>query len=229
MTTPSAILLFAAGLGTRMGPLVADRPKPLVKVGGATLLDRTIAMTAIPEIKTRAINVHYKADMIRQHLHGQGLLFSDETSQLLETGGGLKHALSLLGQGPVITMNTDAVWSGANPIPQLLTAWKPKMDALLMLVPQQKAHGHKGQGDFLIGIDGGLTRGTGPIYTGLQIIRPDLLDTISDTCFSMNILWDKFIQRQSIFGITYDGYWCDVGQPDSIPIAERMLTATADV
>jgi len=229
MNSPHAILLFGAGLGTRMGPLVADRPKPLVQVGGITLLDRTIELTQIPQIEKRVINVHYKADMIRQHVQHKNFLISDETDQLRETGGGLRHALPLLGAGPVLTINTDAVWSGANPIPQLLKAWKPEMDALLMLVPQESAHGHKGQGDFLVGPNGALSRGRGPIYTGLQIINPTRLDEVTDTSFSMNILWDKFIARRSIFGVTYDGEWCDVGQPESIPIAEKMLGTSVHV
>lgn len=223
MTEAFSVLLFAAGLGTRMKYLTASRPKPLVKVAGQTLLDHALAFTKIPQINKRVVNVHYKADMIKAHLLGTDIQYSDETDLLRETGGGLKHAMPLLGANPVLTLNTDAVWSGPNPIVQLLSAWGPRMDALLMLIPQNQARGHKGKGDFHLSNDGKLTRGPGPIYSGLQIIRTELLDKVDETCFSMNIIWDEMIVRQSLFGITYDGLWCDVGQPESVSIAEAML------
>ncbi|SEW43330.1 MobA-like NTP transferase domain-containing protein [Cognatiyoonia koreensis] len=229
MTAPTSILLFAAGLGTRMGPLVADCPKPLVDVAGRTLLDRTLDLTHISAIKRRVVNVHYKAEMIRDHLRDSTVIISDETDMLRETGGGLRHALPLLGGGPIITMNTDAVWSGRNPIVEILNAWDPEMDALLLLLPMAKTHGHIGKGDFELCDTGRLTRGTKMIYSGLQIIRPAILDEVADSCFSMNVIWDKLIQRQSVFGCIYDGEWCDVGRPESIPLATRLLAQSADV
>jgi len=126
-------------------------------------------------------------------------------------------------------MNTDAVWAGVNPITQLLSAWSPSMEALLMLIPQPSARGHKGKGDFQIDEKGRLKRGPGPIYSGLQIIRPELLDHIEEASFSMNVVWDILMQRNALNGVIYDGLWCDVGQPDSIPIAEAMLGETAGV
>lgn len=223
MTEAFSVLLFAAGLGTRMKYLTANKPKPLVKIAGQTLLDHALAFTKIPQINNRVVNIHYKADMIKAHLVGTDVQYSNETDLLRETGGGLKHAMPLLGANPVVTLNTDAVWLGPNPIIQLLSAWGPQMDALLMLIPQNQARGHKGKGDFHLSNDGNLNRGPGPIYSGLQIIRTELLDNVDETCFSMNIIWDEMIVRQSLFGITYDGLWCDVGQPESVPIAEAML------
>lgn len=229
MTAPSSILFFAAGLGTRMGPLVADRPKPLVSIAGQTLLDRTITLADIPQIERRVVNVHYKAEMIRDHLDGRGIEISDETDLLRETGGGLRHALPLLGNGSVFTMNTDAIWSGTNPVSQLLGAWRPDMGALLMLVPRAQVKGHKGPGDFQLQNDGRLKRGPGDVYSGLQIIHPEILNDVSETCFSMNIVWDKLMKSGSLYGTQYTGEWCDVGQPESIPIATQMLAQSADV
>lgn len=221
MTTP--ILLFAAGLGTRMGDLVRDRPKPLVPVAGKPLLDHALDLTAVDGIGQRVVNLHYKAQMIRDHLQGKDILFSDERVALLETGGGLRHALPLLGEGPVMTMNTDAVWQGPNPVAQVLAAWRDDMEALLLMVPPAQVVGHPGKGDFHHGADGRLHRGPGDIYTGVQMIRPDTLADIKDSAFSLNIVWDQMAKRGGLYGLRYNGRWCDVGQPSSIPLAEAML------
>ena len=107
MTIPSAILLFAAGLGTRMAPLTNTLPKPLVEVADQPLLDHALAHCTGLKV---VVNAHYRANQIRDHLAGTGVLVSDESDHLLETGGGLKRALPLLDSNPVLTMNTDAVW-----------------------------------------------------------------------------------------------------------------------
>lgn len=223
MTNPSAILMFAAGLGTRMGALTADKPKPLVKVCNVTLFDHALVLTQVPEIKRRVVNVHYMADMIRSHIAGTDIMISDETEGLLETGGGLRHALPLLGDGPVMTLNTDAIWQGENPVLQLLNAWHPDMEALLMLAPKKLVHGHVGAGDFEISKFGKLTRGPGDIYSGLQIIRPDVLKEIPEKAFSLNTAWDIIAMRDGLYGHQYNGAWCDVGRPESIPIAEALI------
>lgn len=222
MKTP--ILLFAAGLGTRMGALTQDRPKPMVKVAGRPLIDHALSLISSEMIGPCVVNLHYKGDMVRDHLRDRDIVFSDETSMLLETGGGLRHALPLLGDTTVCTLNTDAVWSGPNPISRLLAAWNPKMEALLLTVPKARAIGHKGNGDFIADADGRLSRGAGEIYTGLQIIRTDDLENITETSFSMNVLWNRIAERGGLYGMSYDGRWCDVGQPESIALAEDMLT-----
>jgi len=220
MTMP--ILLFAAGLGTRMGALTADKPKPLVPVAGDALIDHALKLVG-PEIGPVVVNLHYHGDKLRHHLAGRDIAFSDESDAILETGGGLRHALALLGGSPVITLNTDAVWDGPNPIDALLAAWRPEMEALLLTVPLANVHGHKGRGDFITDPDGRLTRGAGQVYTGLQIVRTDDLMNIPDPAFSMNVLWDRIAARGGLFGHSYTGRWCDVGQPESIAIAARMI------
>lgn len=221
MTMP--ILFFAAGLGTRMGELTKDRPKPLIPVAGRPLIEHAFDFSEIPEVGRRIVNLHYHGDMIRQHLRDRTVTFSDESTELLETGGGLKKALPLLQDNPVLTMNTDAVWSGPNPIRQILGAWQNHMEALLLLVPQDRAVGHLGKGDFTITPDGRLQRGPGAIYTGLQIINTDCLADIQEHKFSMNLAWDQIATRRGLYGCVYEGQWCDVGQPASIPMAETML------
>ncbi|WP_342077504.1 nucleotidyltransferase family protein [Yoonia sp. SS1-5] len=221
MTQP--ILFFAAGLGTRMRHLVVDQPKPLVKVGSKALIDHALGFADAPDLQPKVVNLHYKSDMLRAHLGTRNIVFSDETDKLRETGGGLKHALPLLGTSPVITMNTDAVWRGANPIEQLRQGWQPQMEALLLMVPKENVHGHLGKGDFLRSEDGRLRRGPGDIYTGVQMIRTETLADMQQDAFSMNVIWDQIADRGGLYGLTYQGQWCDVGQPAGIPIAEEML------
>ncbi len=221
--TTFPILLFAAGLGTRMAPLTDDRPKPLIKVAGRTLLDHALDLTRSPCVDRRVVNLHYKGSMIRDHLAGQDVIFSDESAALLDTGGGLRNALPMLGGDPVLTLNTDAVWCGPNPIDLLCAAWRDGMQSLLLVVPQDRVIGHPGQGDFLRGADGQLTRGPGAVYSGLQLTRTDGLHAIPEDTFSMNVLWDRVARNAGLFGVEYPGHWCDVGKPDSIALAEAML------
>ncbi len=227
MTHPTSILLFAAGLGTRMSPLTDTRPKPMVTVAGKPLLDHALIHCA--GLKT-IVNVHYFADQIRRHLNGTDVLISDETGLLRETGGGLKHALPLLDNNVVLTMNTDAVWKGVNPVQTTQSAWQPtQMEALLLMIPRGSAIGHTGSGDFDIDTAGRLTRGTDYVYSGVQIICTDGLANIAEDAFSMWALWDEMLDRGTMFGTVYDGAWCDVGRPDSIPVAEKMLAGGNDV
>ena len=221
MTMP--IMLFAAGKGTRMGELTVDRPKPMIKVAGMALIDHALQIVNAADVGPKVVNLHYLPQKLRAHLSKQDILLSDETETLLETGGGLRKALPLLGEGPVLTMNTDAVWNGPNPISALQNTWQPHMEALLLLVKKQNVSGHLGTGDFGADPEGRLHRAPDMIYTGVQIIRTDVLSEITETAFSMNLAWDIIAQRRGLYGAVYDGKWCDVGQPSSIPLAEAML------
>ncbi|AXI44603.1 nucleotidyltransferase [Sulfitobacter sp. SK012] len=226
---PEAVMMFAAGFGTRMKHLTANQPKPLIQVAGKPLIDHALDLTHAIQPKHLVANLHYKAEMLEDHLHPLNVETLTELPDILETGGGLRNALPLLGDGPVFTMNTDAIWRGANPLKLLLDAWDGStMDALLIAVPPDQAVGYSGSGDFTIDIDGRLTRGPGLIYGGIQIIKTDLLATIPETAFSLNRIWDLMLERQRLFGLTYDGHWCDVGHPQGVALAENMLSR-ADV
>lgn len=224
---PSAILLFAAGFGTRMAPLTDTQPKPLIPVAGKSLIDHALQYCSGLR---QVVNVHYRATQMRAHLQGRGVLISDETDEIRETGGGLKHALPLLDSNPVLTMNTDAVWQGPNPIETLLAKAAPDdAEALLLLVPREQAIGHIGTSGFDMDADGRLTKGPGYIYTGLQLIRTDGLCRIEERAFSMWVLWTDMLARGTVYGVVYDGQWCDVGRPSSIELAEAMLNGATDV
>ncbi|MFB2531982.1 nucleotidyltransferase family protein [Paracoccus sp. p3-h83] len=226
-TTPDALMLFAAGLGTRMGALTATRPKPLIPVGGRCLLDHALDLAQGAGLPRVVANVHYLPDQIRAHLAGRDVAISDETDKLLETGGGLRKALPLLGAGPVLTLNTDAVWTGPNVLAALRTAWRPGMGALVALVPLDRATGHRGSGDFALDDQGRITRPGPFVYTGAQAIDPADLALIDQDAFSLNLLWNRMIARGRMFGLIHPGGWCDVGQPQSIPLAEALLAGGA--
>lgn len=222
---PFPVMLFAAGFGSRMGALTRDKPKALIKVAGKALLDHALDL-CVPAICSRKIiNLHYRGDQIAAHLQGRDVTLSQE-ADILETGGGLRAALPLLGDGPVLTLNTDSVWTGPNPLAELAAAWREDMDALLLLAPVERAFGHQGRGDFLMDADGRLHRAKGApglIYLGAQIIRTERLDAVEEKVFSLNLLWDQMIAEGGAFGVQHHGGWCDVGQPESIALAEGML------
>lgn len=220
------LMIFAAGLGTRMRPLTDDRPKPLIKVAGQTLLDRALALGRDAGVAQTAVNSHYLGDQIARHLAGQPVAISDEADQLLDTGGGLRRALPLLGAGPVMTLNPDVVWTGPNPLAALIAGWRDEMEALLALVPLDRATARQGGGDFAMDRAGRISRKGDFVYAGAQIIRPDLLARIPDQVFSLNRLWDLLIARGTAFGMVHPGGWCDVGRPEAIALAEAMLAAS---
>lgn len=219
--TPSAVMLFAAGFGTRMGALTADRPKPLLPVAGKPLLDHALALTE--GLSPRVVNAHYHAGQVVDHLRGSDVVVSVESPAILDTGGGLKHALPLLGDGPVFTLNTDAVWRGPNPLHLLRDAWDPAtMDALLLCVPLDNAVGRKGGGDF--SLKNRRLAWTGDlVYTGAQIVKTEVLADIAEDVFSLHRLWNAALAQGRFCGLTYPGTWCDVGHPEGIALAESML------
>lgn len=230
---PLPLMLFAAGLGTRMGGLTATQPKPLIKVAGKPLIDHALDLASAAGVTQTVVNLHYLGDQLAAHLSRRNVALSWERARILETGGGLKAALPLLGGGPVLTLNSDAVWTGQNPLSQLLTHWDAtRMDALLLLAPADRALGHSGKGDFLLDETGRIARAGGaaaPVYLGAQILRTEMLADISDEVFSLNLLWDRMIANRRAFGLIHQGGWCDVGRPEGIALAESLLTGALDV
>jgi len=222
---PDAVMLFAAGLGTRMMPLTADRPKPLIEVAGRTLLDHALEQTEGAGIALKVINAHYRAGQIATAAAARGLVLSDETAEVLETGGGLKHALPLFGaREAVFTLNTDAVWTGPRALATLAAAWDPaRMDGLLLLCPPERAAGHALRSGFAMDADGRLRWQPDLAYTGAQILK--LADVADDPqrVFSLRDTWDRMLARGRLCGVIHPGHWADVGRPEGIATAEVML------
>lgn len=217
-------MVFAAGFGTRMKPLTDTRPKPLINVGGTTLLDYTLSLVEAVEPKQVVVNAHYLAHQIKAHLTGHGVKLSVETPEILGMGGGLRNALPMLGEGPVWTSNSDAIWRGPNPLRFALEHWTPeKMDALLVCAPIDRTVGRLGGGDFTLAPDGQLFRGGDYVYGGVQIIKTPRLHEIAEDVFRMNTLWDMFAKEGRLFGCEYPGQWADVGRPEGIATAEQLM------
>ena len=229
---PFPVMLFAAGLGTRMGQMTRLKPKPLIEVAGRALLDHAMGLTEAAGLTRRVVNLHYLGDQIAAHLTGQDIALSWEREGLLDTGGGLRAALPLLGPGPVMTLNTDAVWTGRNPLEELDAAWDAgRMEALLLLAPGTRAEGHGGGCDFVMDAAGRIARAAGReglVYLGAQIIRTEALAGIDATVFSLNLLWDRMIASGRAYGVIHQGGWCDVGRPEGIALAEAMLARSGD-
>lgn len=229
--TPPPLMLFAAGLGTRMGALTADRPKPLLTVSGQTLIDRALDMVADAGISRTVVNLHYKGEMLERHLSGRDVALSWERDAPLETGGGLRQAMPLLGNAsPVFTLNPDGIWTGENPLTQLMAEWDDsRMDVLVLLLPAGQARCHAGK-DFVLGADGRIAWAKGQLstaYISVQLIRTEALADIPESVFSLKRLWDLAIERGRAYGVIHRGGWCDVGTPEGLVAAEALLAESA--
>lgn len=224
------LMVFAAGFGTRMGALTAAQPKPLIKVLGRSLLDRALDFAAPAGAAPIVVNTHYLGQQITDHLAGRNIQISDESREILETGGGLRAALPLLGANPqaVMTLNPDVVWRGGNPLKLLADHWDPtRMDALLLVKDRAGLPGRKGRADFSLDSEGRISRtlsAQGAVYLGAQIIKPQGLADIPDQAFSLNRLWDQQIGAGRAYGLIWPGEWCDVGSPEGLAQAEAMLS-----
>ena len=228
-------MVLAAGLGKRMRPLTATRPKPLVEVAGKPLLDHVLDRLRAVGIKRAVVNTHYLADAVAAHLKDEAqdleILISDETRELLETGGGVTKALPLIEDETFLIVNSDNLWVDGpiDAIRLLEERWDEKeMDALLLVVPLANAHCHNGTGDFRMDALGHLTRRApgkpAPfVYTGVQIVSRRLFQDAPDGAFSMNVLWNRAIAENRVFGLVHEGLWFDVGTPPAIAKTETIL------
>lgn len=218
------LMIFAAGFGTRMGELTRTRPKPMIPVAGQPLIDRALDLAAQVGFTRIVVNTHYLADVIEDHLAGRDLTILREVPEILDTGGGLKQALTQVNSPVFATLNPDVVWAGPNPLTGLLDQWDPaRMDGLLACVPLAQTLGRQGGGDFSVSPEGRITRKGDMVYGGAQIIRTDVLSEIDETVFSLNLAWDRIIAKNRLYAGQYGGKWCDVGTPEGIALAEGMI------
>jgi MurNAc alpha-1-phosphate uridylyltransferase len=231
---PKAAMVLGGGLGKRMLPLTKDIPKPLVRLKGRPLIDHVLDRIADAGVARAVVNVHYCADVFEAHLRQRRkpqVLISDERALLLDTGGGVTHALPLLGSEPFLIHNSDSVWIegvGSN-LERLFAAWDPeRMDSLMLLASAATSLGYEGQGDFGMGTDGRLTRRgerqMAPfVFTGVSIAHPRMFVGAPQGVFSINRLWDDAIEKGRLFGVRLDGLWMHVGTPEALIEAERWI------
>ena len=236
VNVPQAAMVLAAGLGKRMRPLTATRPKPLVAVAGTTLLDRALDHLAAAGIANAVVNVHYFAEQVEAHLAGRSapaVTISDERAALLETGGGVAKALPLLDADPFYVVNSDNLWvdGSVDTLRLLAQRWDAAtMDALLLVVPLARAAGYDGRGDFYMSPVGQLRRRVehrvAPyVFSGVQLLAKRLFDGEPVALFSLNRIYDKALADGRLFGVVHGGLWFHVGTPASVGATESLLAA----
>lgn len=227
-------MVLAAGLGKRMRPLTATRPKPLVPVAGKPLIDHTLDRLRAGGVRRVVVNAHYLADALEAHLRqvpGLDIVVSDERAMLLETGGGVVRALDLIDEARFLVANSDNIWidGPVDAVRLLADRWDEQaMDALLLVVPQARATNHRGPGDFHMDPAGRLARRrqgrVAPfVYTGVQLVHRRLFDGAPAGPFSTNLLWDRAIAKGRLFGIVHHGLWFEVNEPAAIARTEARL------
>ena len=230
---PRRAMVLAAGLGVRMRPITERIPKPLITIGGYTLLDRILDRLGAAGVADVVVNAYHLAPLITRHV-GQRLsprIHLSVESTLLETGGGIVNALPLLGAAPFYAVNGDVLWQDG-PVPALAAladAWNPRtMDALLLLHPVATALGYRGSGDFHLLDDGRLARRDGNddaayLFAGLQILHPRLFANPPAPPFSLNVLFDRALAQGRLHGVVNSGGWCHVSTPEDIAPAEAFV------
>lgn len=227
-------MVLAAGIGKRMRPLTATRPKPLVRVNGRALIDHSLDKLVEAGVSRAVVNVHYLPGQIEAHLAQRSapdIAVSDEREALLETGGGMVKALPLIDADPFFCLNSDNVWlDGPRTVFAALSeAWDPEqMDALLLLVSHARAFNYTGRGDFHLDPLGRISRRkpgrVAPfIYTGIQLVSHRLLQGAPEGAFSTGVLWDRAIAEGRLYGISHSGLWFEVGAPQMIAPTEAAL------
>lgn len=238
---PTTAMVLAAGLGTRLRPLTETCPKPLIPVNGMPMIFRTLQAVAASGVQRAVVNTHHfaarlQAEVIaaqQQGLFGKlAVVFSPE-EVLLETGGGIKHALPLLGEGPVLVVNSDAVWDETKaPLLQpLLQAWAhqpPHAQALLAVVSTARTQAFQPQGDFLLEEDGTLNRDGerstfGHIYAGAHVTETEKIAALGLDKFSLNLVWEAMRAEHSLKGWVYEAPWCEMGTHEGLERAAQLL------
>ena len=232
-------MIMAAGKGTRMMPLTADRPKPLIEVSGVALLDHVLDHLRQARVQNIIINAHYRATQVEQHMDENARDFdvtiSDERDVLLDTGGGLVRALPSIADDPFLCVNADNWWTneGENAFTRLMATWDDyRMDVLMLLVPFAHANNTQGQGDFDMDEEGRLSRRKSGsqgafVWTGIQMLAKRLIFDPPSDVFSTNIFWDRAIAEGRGFGLVHEGLWFDVGYPAAIAATEQKLAEYA--
>lgn len=228
----SKAMILAAGRGTRMRSLTDETPKPLIKVLGRTLIDRVADKIAAHGITDCVVNVCYLGDRIKADLSKRADLrfaFSEEENAL-ETGGGVKKALPLLGGKPFFVLNADPLWTEKTPsLWRMAQAFdESRTDVLLLLWPVERVYGHDGKGDYFI--ENGRPRRKKPeenaapfVYAGAQILNPRIFDDAPDGKFSLNLLYDRAEKAGRLAAVAGEGDWYHVGTPEALALAEQRL------
>jgi MurNAc alpha-1-phosphate uridylyltransferase len=234
IATPKSAMVLAAGLGTRLRPVTDHLPKPLVEIEGRALLDHTLDRLALAGVERVVVNVHYRAAMIAAHLDRRDhpRIAISEESELLDTGGGVRHALPLLDE-TFFVVNSDVLWLESRDfaLSRLARAFDPlHMDAVLLLQRTVGAVGYDGAGDYFLDAGGRpQRRREGEIapylFAGIQLLHRRLFDGLADRVFSLNRLYDRAEAAGRLSAIVHDGEWYHIGTPEGLAATRARLSS----
>ena len=233
---PDNAMVLAAGLGTRLRPLTETLPKPLVEIAGRTLLDHAIDRLALVGVARVVVNVHYQADLVAAHLASRApppRIDLSREAALLETGGGVKRALPLLGER-FFVVNSDVLWldSRDHALARLAASFDPERhDAMLLLQRTVGAVGYEGSGDYLLDPLGApRRRGEREIapylFTGIQLLHRRAFAGIADERFSLNLIYDRAERAGRLAAIVHDGEWYHVGTPEGLAATRARFASS---
>lgn len=231
-------MLLAAGLGTRMRPLTEKTAKPLLPLGGRTLLDHALDRLLAAGVDQVVVNTHWHGAQVERHLarrRGGPTVVVRSEKALLDTGGAVAAALAAgaLGGGPFFVVNGDSVWlDGPTPaLGRLAAAFDDAaLEGVLLLHRTFQVHGEVGLGDFGLDPWGSLRRRTerevAPyLYAGVQLASPSLFDGAPTGPFSVNALWDRAMAADRLHGVVHDGVWYHLSRPQDLSEAEAAFHA----
>lgn len=231
---PKTAMILAAGRGTRMRPISDTTPKPLLEVGGHSLLDHAIERLALAGVERVVVNSHYKAETIAAHVaeRCQPQIEISREAAALETGGGVLRALPLLGES-FFVVNGDVLWLDGKDyaLSRLAGAFDPAhMDAVLLFQGTVTAVGYDGRGDYFLDRLGNprrrREREVAPyLFTGIQLLHRRAFDGIGEERFSLNLVYDQAERRGRLHAIVHDGEWFHVGTPEGLAATRARLAS----
>ena len=204
-------MILCAGFGKRLRPLTFSSPKPLLKIGDQTLLSNTLHMLEQYGVKKAVINVHYLGnhimDYINKNKFSMAITIVNEKDKILDTGGGILNAIEHFSNEPFIVINPDTIWN-SNYLNELKIMEKEfsmnkKNKCSLLVVNKNKSFDQALNGDFNLENNLVTRKDTDElkyIYTGFQIVKPDIFDHSNLKVFSINKIWDELIQDKVLTG-----------------------------
>ena len=196
-------MILAAGYGKRMMPLTETIPKPLIKIGPKNLLERSIEVLIKIGVKEIVINIYYLSHEIEKFLKNKNYeadinLIKEE--ELLNTGGGIFNATKRFNNEPFFVLNPDTIWNKNyyEELKMLENFYFTNKKPVLLLVNKKKSHDKSFKGDFNFTNHQVIKREkiNNYIFTGAQIINRSIFSDVNEKTFSMNLIWDKLIQKQ---------------------------------
>lgn len=222
----SAIIL-AAGFGKRMRHLTHEVPKPLINFKGKPLIQYSIDFLESLNVQEIVINVHYKSDQIKEFvrsLNNSKIKISDESSEILDTGGGVKKAMGLINGTKSIVINSDVLWNEeqASSLKEMDSMFvQNSCDSLLCLSPLKNTKGYKGEGDFVFLNNNKIRRyqnnDQSPfVYCGAQIISIDSFIDFEEDIFSINKIWNRSISNDRLMGFKNNNDVFHIGSVETL-------------